>query len=67
MKSGEKLDADIIITATGLNIQIFGGVAVTVDGEARESGNLMTYKGSLLQGRGPISAGSWVTPMLRGP
>ena len=49
LKSGQKLDADIIITATGLNIQIFGGVAVTVDGEARESGNLMTYKGSLLQ------------------
>eukprot|EP00611_Tribonema_gayanum_P026055 TRINITY_DN6101_c0_g1_i1.p1 TRINITY_DN6101_c0_g1~~TRINITY_DN6101_c0_g1_i1.p1 ORF type:complete len:502 (-),score=151.90 TRINITY_DN6101_c0_g1_i1:181-1686(-) len=49
LKSGDKLDADIIITATGLNIQIFGGVAVTVDGEARESGNLMTYKGSLLQ------------------
>ncbi len=49
LKSGQTLDADIIITATGLNIQIFGGVAVTVDGEARDSGNLMTYKGSLLQ------------------
>ncbi len=49
LKSGQQLEADIIVTATGLNIQIFGGVQVTVDGEARDSGSLMTYKGALLQ------------------
>ena len=49
LKSGQQLDADIIVTATGLNIQIFGGVQVTVDGEVRDSGSLMTYKGALLQ------------------
>ena len=48
-KGGQQLDADIIVTATGLNIRIFGGIAVTVDGEARDPGTLMTYKGSLLE------------------
>src|SRR5699024_5415878 len=32
LESGEHLDADIIITATGLNVQPFGGVPLTVDG-----------------------------------
>jgi monooxygenase len=48
-KGGQQLDADVIVTATGLNIKIFGGIAVTVDGEARDPGQLMTYKGSLLE------------------
>ena len=27
LKSGEELEADIVVTATGLNLQAFGGVA----------------------------------------
>lgn len=49
LKSGKELDADIIITATGLNIQLFGGVDVTLDGYRGDVGKLMTYKGTLLQ------------------
>lgn len=49
LKSGEELEADIIITATGLNIQLFGGVDVTLDGHHGDVGQLMTYKGTLIQ------------------
>ena len=34
LNSGQELPADIIITATGLNLQLFGGATVTVDGAA---------------------------------
>lgn len=33
LTSGEKLDADIIVTATGLNLRLFGGIALSVDGK----------------------------------
>src|SRR3546814_18166903 len=49
LKSGKQLDADIIITATGLNIQLFGGVDVTLDGQRGDVGKLMTSKGTLIQ------------------
>ncbi|HEX4871287.1 MAG TPA: NAD(P)/FAD-dependent oxidoreductase [Nevskiaceae bacterium] len=50
LKSGQELEADIVITATGLQIQLFGGVQVKVDGQSGHSGQLMTYKGTLLEG-----------------
>jgi cation diffusion facilitator CzcD-associated flavoprotein CzcO len=49
LKSGQALDADIIVTATGLRLQSLGGMAVQVDGEERPIGGLMTYKAVLLQ------------------
>ena len=49
LKSGKHLDADIIITATGLNIQLMGGVDVTVDGNAVEMNERMCYRGVLIE------------------
>lgn len=49
LKSGQTLDADIIVTATGLQIQVFGGVSLRVDGKPCTVNQLMTYKGTLLQ------------------
>lgn len=49
LKSGELLEADIIITATGLNIQMLGGIDLSVDGEPRPFSQQMTYKGILVQ------------------
>ena len=49
LKSGQELEADLIVTATGLQIQVFGGVDLKVDGEAKPIGELMTYKGVILQ------------------
>ncbi len=49
LKSGKQLDADIIITATGLQIQMLGGAQLSVDQKPRTLGDGMTYKGVLIQ------------------
>ena len=50
MKSGELLEADIIVTATGLNVLAVGGMTLTVDGEEVDLGNTVAYKGMMLSG-----------------
>jgi monooxygenase len=50
LNSGRELPADIIITATGLNMQIFGGATVTVDGQPVDLNKTMAYKGMMLSG-----------------
>ena len=50
LESGETLDADIIITATGLNVRIFGGAALSVDGVEREPGTTTAYRAMMLSG-----------------
>ena len=50
LNSGEELPADIIITATGLNLQLFGGATVTVDGQPVDLTKTMAYKGMMLSG-----------------
>ncbi|MDX6276741.1 MAG: monooxygenase [Nocardioidaceae bacterium] len=49
LKSGQELEADIIVTATGLQIQMLGGMKLSVDGEARELRDQLTYKGVLIE------------------
>ncbi len=48
--SGEVLDADVLVTATGLEVEAFGGAEVSVDGKAWRPGEHMFYKGVLLEG-----------------
>lgn len=48
LKSGEELQADIIVTATGLDMQLGGNIAVFVDGEPVDYSKKMTYKGMML-------------------
>ncbi|MGK2865674.1 MAG: flavin-containing monooxygenase [Mycobacterium sp.] len=50
LASGRELDADIIVTATGLNVQLFGGVTLTVDGEPVDLSQTVAYKGIMLSG-----------------
>ena len=50
LKSGEHLDADIIVTATGLNALPLGGTPLTVDGERVNLPDTMGYKGTMLSG-----------------
>jgi monooxygenase len=50
LTSGEELQADIIITATGLNMQLLGGVQPTRNGAPMELTSLMTYKGLMFSG-----------------
>ncbi|WP_232677293.1 NAD(P)/FAD-dependent oxidoreductase [Nocardioides sp. R-C-SC26] len=47
---GTELDADIIITATGLKLKIFGGIELSVDGERQTPNDHMAYKGIMLSG-----------------
>lgn len=50
LQSGEHLDADIIVTATGLKLQMLGGAAVYIDGQAIDIGTRMTYKAVMIEG-----------------
>lgn len=47
LRSGEELEADLIVTATGLRLKFLGGLALTVDGEKIDPAKTMTYKGMM--------------------
>jgi cation diffusion facilitator CzcD-associated flavoprotein CzcO len=50
LRSGAELPADIVISATGLNLLPVGGIELTVDGSKIELGDSMVYKGMMLSG-----------------
>ena len=50
LASGTELDADIIITATGINLQVLGGLEVVVDGEKVDVSERLSYKGCMIGG-----------------
>ncbi|MGB0955523.1 MAG: flavin-containing monooxygenase [Panacagrimonas sp.] len=50
LDTGEHMDADIIVTATGLQLQLMGGAQMCVDGETVQLKDRMVYKGMLLEG-----------------
>ncbi len=45
LRSGGELEADIIVTATGLRLQMLGGIAVSVDGTCVDFSKTLSYKG----------------------
>jgi cation diffusion facilitator CzcD-associated flavoprotein CzcO len=47
LRSGQELEADLVVTATGLNLQVLGGAEIDVDGRRAEPGTTMSYKGAL--------------------
>ncbi len=47
LKSGERLDADIIVTATGLNLKLMAGLQLVVDGEPVDLSKTVAYKGMM--------------------
>jgi cation diffusion facilitator CzcD-associated flavoprotein CzcO len=50
LTSGTELEADVIVTATGLDVLFLGGIEVSVDGEPVDPAHRMTYKGMMLEG-----------------
>ena len=50
LASGRSIPADVIVTATGLNLLVLGGMTLTVDGEPVDVGRTVTYKGMMLDG-----------------
>ena len=49
LKSGDELMADIIVTATGLELIALGGMSVTVDGQPFEPPKTMSYKAMMFR------------------
>ena len=50
LTSGQELEADIIVTATGLQLLAFGGIDLVVDGEPVDFSKTMAYKALMLSG-----------------
>jgi cation diffusion facilitator CzcD-associated flavoprotein CzcO len=50
LKSGERLQADIIITATGFHLCVLGDITVTIDGKPLDFADTVTYRGMMFTG-----------------
>ncbi|MDF1604346.1 NAD(P)/FAD-dependent oxidoreductase [Nocardioides sp. YIM 152315] len=48
LRSGEELDADVVVSATGLTLKAMGGVELTVDGTPVKMHETMTYRALML-------------------
>ncbi|MDT5001944.1 MAG: hypothetical protein QOK12_4049 [Mycobacterium sp.] len=49
LKSGGRIDADVIVTATGLQLQALGGISVSIDGAEIKPTDRFVYKEYLLE------------------
>jgi len=50
LESGKELEADIVVTATGLVLQAFGGAELSVDGRSVDLSRTLAYKGVMVSG-----------------
>ena len=50
LKSGELLQADIIVTATGLKLKRLGGIQISLDGTPIDLAGRISYKGMMIRG-----------------
>jgi len=50
LRSGKIVEADVIVTATGLNLRLFGGIELIVDGEPVNPADRIGYKAMMLEG-----------------
>ncbi|AOA57286.1 flavin-containing monooxygenase [Acinetobacter larvae] len=48
LQSGTLLNADIIVSATGLNIEVLGGIKISIDGQAVNPADQLLYQGVLV-------------------
>jgi cation diffusion facilitator CzcD-associated flavoprotein CzcO len=48
LRSGKTLEADLVVTATGLKLKLFGGIEVEVDGERFDQKKALVYKGMMV-------------------
>ncbi len=48
LRSGKQLDADLVVTATGLKLMLLGDVQLTVDGARVDVGKTLNYRGTML-------------------
>ena len=50
LQSGKELEADVIVTATGLNLLVFGGMQILIDGREKPISETVGYKGMMFSG-----------------
>jgi cation diffusion facilitator CzcD-associated flavoprotein CzcO len=50
LKSGQELEADIVVTATGFNLCVLGDIAFEVDGKPVDFADTVTYRGMMFTG-----------------
>ena len=50
LTDGRVVEADLVVTATGLSLSIMGGARITVDGEPVRLGERFAYRGAMLSG-----------------
>jgi cation diffusion facilitator CzcD-associated flavoprotein CzcO len=50
LESGQHLDADVVVSATGLNLLAMGGMTLRLDGEPVDVSETVSYKGMMLSG-----------------
>lgn len=62
LKSGEQLDADIIISATGFNLSVLGGIEFSVDNETVDFSQTVGYRGLMFTG---VPNMAWVMGYFR--
>ena len=61
LKSGAHLEADVIVTATGLNLQVLGGLQLSVNGVPVDLAKTMNYKGLMYSGVPNLASSSGYT------
>jgi cation diffusion facilitator CzcD-associated flavoprotein CzcO len=47
LRSGAEIEADLIVTATGLNLEVLGDVQLNIDGRPVDLANTLNYKGMM--------------------
>jgi monooxygenase len=50
LRSGKELEADVVVTATGLNLLVLGGLQILVDGKEKQISETVGYKGMMFSG-----------------
>jgi cation diffusion facilitator CzcD-associated flavoprotein CzcO len=50
LKTGDALGADMIVTATGLDLQFMGGIELKIDDEPFDDSTKLNYKGAMIEG-----------------
>lgn len=50
LRDGSRIEADVIVKATGLELLLFGGIEVSVDGKAVDPADRLVYRGAMLSG-----------------
>ncbi len=50
LRSGRELEADVVVTATGLVLEVWNGVEISVDGRKVDASTTLSYKGMMYEG-----------------